>query len=139
MKTTAFILTFAVALLGGCSTSPQRSEHITARERYESIILPEVTFNEAELSDVINFLRCASVDYRPEDYCPEEPRGLAIAVDHDLGHHPSKRKITLRCKNRSILWILEAACEQAGVELAIEPCAVIHLRKGMLQESQGNN
>lgn len=133
MKTTTFILTFAVALLGGCSTSPQRSELIIARERYESIILPEATFNEVELSDVINFLRCASVDYYPED-----PRGMNIAVGHGLGHFPSKRKITLRCKNRSLLWILEAACEQAGVELAIEPCAAIHLRKDMLPESHEN-
>jgi hypothetical protein len=133
MKTATFILT-AILLLGGCSTFEQRSDLISVRARYESIILPEVTFNEIELADVVNFLRCASVDY-----CQEEPRGLVIAVDHDLGHHPAKRKITLRCKNRSLLWILEESCTQAGVELAIEPCAVIHMRKGMLQESQENN
>lgn len=135
MKTITYLLPFVVGvLLGGCSTPQRHAELKTARERYESVILPEVTFNEVELSDVLCFLRCASVEY-----CPEEPRGLTLAIDHDLGHHPPKRKITLRCKNRSLLWILEAACEQAGVTCSIEPCAVIHLKKDTPIEAPGDN
>ena len=57
---TSFIL---ACLLTGCATPAQRH----TRERLAAIIIPEVNFTRATISDVVHFLHAMSVAYDPQE------------------------------------------------------------------------
>ncbi len=129
MKT--FTVVLVACVLCGCATSQQRQ---TSR-KLKSVVLPEVDFKEANVSDVMKFLFEASLEYDPAP--PAEGRGVGFILNltqtepKDSAPAPPRPgpKVTLHARCISILDALNAVSKATGVEYTIHRNGKLHLKE----------
>ena len=129
---TSFIL---ACLLTGCATPAQRH----TRERLAAIIIPEINFTRATISDVVHFLHAMSVAYDPQ----EEKMGVGVMLSLTVPERefipqndPFEVKIdpvncptiTFKARNISFLDALDSLTRIAGVEYVIDRNGIIEFK-----------
>jgi hypothetical protein len=129
---TSFIL---ACLMTGCATPAQRH----TRERLASIIIPEIDFTRATISDVVDFLHTQSVAYDPQEEkkgvgvmlsltAPEEkviPQNDPFEVKIEPVNYPT---ITFKARNISFLDALDSLTRIAGVAYVIDRNGIIEFK-----------
>jgi len=111
-----------LASLAGCRTTV--SPETQLRHRLQSIIIPQVDFNEADITDVVSYLKSASMLNDPSG---RHGKGIAIIIDSKrLAAGLEKAKpITFHAKNISLFDLIEAVTKIAGLEYSIGPSVII--------------
>ncbi|MCL1857603.1 MAG: hypothetical protein FWF84_08230, partial [Kiritimatiellaeota bacterium] len=128
---------------GGISGKPQTSTAPTMsplQEKMRKIIIPEINFRQANITDVITFLGDASREY-DDPSLPEEKRGINLILSlgettatptpvarnhspfasaHDTGvEHSDSKSITIQGRNISLENVLDIVMEIAGLKYII--------------------
>lgn len=99
----------AIAVFAFCSAAHAQTS--PAELKLNRIILPEVDFGDARLTDVVDFIIQAGRDFDPSP--DENRRGVNIVVA--LTELEKARTISFRAKNVSLLNMLKIVSQMAGV------------------------
>ena len=87
------------------------------RARLNDVIVPVVDFRDAEVEDVIAWLRVPTVVSGEDDALQVDPMSAAVVL---LDPAKPPRKITLQARFISVWCLLEVVAEQADLTLSIE-------------------
>jgi len=102
---------------------------LTAREKLGRIVIPEITFREAELTDVVSFLAQACREYDPEP--DPAKKGVNIIVNLSA---PGEKvpmavpTLTLNLRRVSAFQVLQLVCNATGLKARIDKNVVMIVR-----------
>lgn len=106
-----------VAAYQGAGVAIDQSSAQSIERRLAQIIVPRVTFNQASINDVINFLNIRSKELDPSP----EKRGFNFVSR--IGDTPT-RDITMSVTDMPMLEVLRYACQLANVKFQISEFAI---------------
>ena len=96
-------------------------------QRLKTVVIPKIDFRQANVVDVLDFLRDASVQFSPEDVPPEQ-RGVNMVLNLRGVAPASLPKITFAAKQLSLYEALKVVTQiadlrhrVAGSVIMIEP------------------
>lgn len=96
---------------------PQPTASERVKTKLASIIIPEIEFREATVSDVLNFLRTASREYDPSNE-PEGMRGVNLIPTFKASDEMPR--ITFRAKQISLEEALKVVTQVAELAYRVE-------------------
>ena len=111
-------MSFSMTTGGQAKASPLET-------KLRSIILPQVAFTDATVDQAVSYLRAKSRDH---DKSTTEPKGVTIILRAD---DKPARSITLDRQDVSLWEALHYVAELAGMEMRVEPFAVVLAPAGM--------
>lgn len=100
------------------------------RDRLNRTIIPEITFRDAEVKDVIDFLRQASEDFSP--YGDPRFKGVNIVFNVPEDSQLATRGITFRARDISLAEALSVVMKTARLQSKVDGnLLIIEPRRGL--------